>query len=83
MHYGGVQVQAVIKKLVAQINKSNGEVMKSKPRFLGKNCNAIVEVGVDSPICIELYSNVKELGRFMMRVGGKTIAAGLVTDVLT
>ncbi len=82
MHYGCVQVQASVKKLVAVVNKSTGEVIKNRPRCLTKNCNAVVEVGLDSPACLELYSNIKELGRFMLRSGGKTIAAGLVTDLL-
>ena len=72
----------MIKKLVAQINKTNGEVIKKHPRCLNKNCNAIVEIVSESPVCVELYSNIKELGRFMLRSGGKTIAAGLVTDIL-
>lgn len=81
-HYGCVQVQAMIKKLVAQVNKSSGEIIKKHPRCLTKNCNAIVDIVTEAPICIELYANVKELGRFMLRSGGKTIAAGLVTEIL-
>ena len=81
-HYGSVQCQAVIKKLVAEVHKSTGEVLKKKPRCLLKNCNAVVEVATDAPICVELYSEVKELGRFMLRSGGKTIAAGLVNEIL-
>jgi elongation factor 1 alpha-like protein len=30
---------------------------------------------------MELYRDIKELGRFMLRVGGITVAAGLVTQV--
>ncbi len=82
LHYGCVQAQASIRKLVSVINKSTGEVTKSRPRCLTRNCNAVVEVSTDSPVCLELYSSVKELGRFMLRSGGKTIAAGLVTDLL-
>ena len=81
-HYGSVQTQAVIKRLTAIVNKSTGEVTKRKPRCLSKNCNALVEIATDAPICMEVYSESKELGRFMLRVGGKTIAAGLVTELL-
>ena len=81
-HYGSVQTQAVIKRLVATVNKSTGEVMKRKPRCLSRNCNALVEIATDAPVCMEVYSESKELGRFMLRVGGKTIAAGLVTELL-
>ena len=72
----------MIKKLVSEINKTNGEVVRKKPRCLMRNCNAVVEIGLEFPICMELYTNVKELGRFMLRINGKTIAAGLVTEIM-
>ena len=50
-------------------------------RCLVKNTSAVVEVEVSRPICIELYSSFKDLGRFMLRSSGVTIAAGVVTEV--
>jgi elongation factor 1 alpha-like protein len=82
LHFGSAQTQAVIKRIVAEINKMTGEIIKNKPRCLAKNCNAIIEIAMDAPVCMELYANVKELGRFMLRSGGKTLAAGLVTEIL-
>lgn len=35
----------------------------------------------DRPVCVELYKDNKELGRFMLRSGGHTIAAGLIEGV--
>jgi len=40
-----------------------------------------VEITTASPVCIETYAESKELGRFMLRAGGITIAAGMVTDI--
>ena len=51
------------------------------PRFLGKHSNAVIELQTARPICVELYKDNKVLGRFMLRYGGKTIAAGVVTEV--
>ena len=42
---------------------------------------AQVEITTESPVCVETYAESKELGRFMLRAGGKTIAAGMVTDI--
>lgn len=81
MHHAGVTVAASIKKLVAHLSKSTGEVVKKKPRVLPENCSALVEITTDSLLCLETYSESKELGRFMLRVGGKTIAAGMITDI--
>ena len=82
MHHAGVTVSATVKKLVAQLSKSTGEVVKKKPRVLAENSSALVEIVTDgSPLCVETYSESTELGRFMLRVGGKTVAAGMITEI--
>ena len=40
----------------------------------------MVEMTTEVPVCLDLYTNVKELGRFMLRTGGKTIAGGMVVE---
>ena len=82
LHYGSVQVAASVKKILGLLDKSTGEVAQNvkKPRLLTKGNNAMVEVSTEVPVCLDLYTNVKELGRFMLRTGGKTIAAGMVTE---
>lgn len=41
----------------------------------------MVELQTQRPIALELYKDFKELGRFMLRYSGSTIAAGVVTEV--
>lgn len=43
--------------------------------------NAIIELQTQRPVALELYKDFKELGRFMLRYGGSSIAAGVVTEV--
>ncbi|XP_063622259.1 protein HBS1 [Cydia splendana] len=81
LHHQSLVESAHIVKLKALLNKSTGEVIKRKPRCLGNNSVAIVDIEVSKPISIERYKDVKELGRVMLRVAGVTVAAGLVTDV--
>ncbi|VDI43502.1 Hypothetical predicted protein [Mytilus galloprovincialis] len=81
-HYQSITEPAVIKRLNSQLNKSTGEVIKNKPKCLVKNMSAVVELEFDRPICLELYKDYKDLGRFMLRYSGHTIAAGLVEEVL-
>uniref|UniRef100_A0A8C5A277 HBS1-like protein n=1 Tax=Gadus morhua TaxID=8049 RepID=A0A8C5A277_GADMO len=81
LHYQTVSEPATIKKLVSVLHKSNGEVLKKKPKCLVKGMNAIVEVQTQRPVALELYKDYKELGRFMLRYVGSTIAAGVVTEV--
>lgn len=51
-------------------------------RLLTKGQNALVELQTQRPVALELYKDFKELGRFMLRYSGSTIAAGVVTEVL-
>lgn len=82
LHHQSLVEAANIVKLKASINKSTGEVIKKKPRCLGNNSVALVEIEVSRPICLEVFKNIKELGRVMLRVAGVTVAAGLVTAVI-
>uniref|UniRef100_A0A9L0RHR0 HBS1-like protein n=1 Tax=Equus caballus TaxID=9796 RepID=A0A9L0RHR0_HORSE len=82
LHYQTVSEPAVIKRLISILNKSTGEVTKKKPKLLTKGQNALVELQTQRPVALELYKDFKELGRFMLRYGGTTIAAGVVTEVL-
>jgi elongation factor 1 alpha-like protein len=43
--------------------------------------SAIIEIKINKPICMELFQNYRELGRFMLRHSGTTIAAGQITEV--
>jgi len=82
MHLGSMQEQVSVKKLISQLPKGTGEVLKSKPRCLMKNSNALIELECTKAICIEEFKDVKELGRFTLRYAGVTIAAGVITKVL-
>lgn len=64
------------------MNRSNGEITKKNPRALGKNVAAIVEIKLDRPVCLELFKDSKALGRFTLRSGNSSVAAGVVTKIL-
>lgn len=81
LHYHTVSEPATIRKLVNVLHKSSGEVLKKKPKCLGKGMNATVEIQTHRPVALELYKDFKELGRFMLRYVGSTIAAGVVTEI--
>ncbi|XP_048842498.1 HBS1-like protein isoform X1 [Brienomyrus brachyistius] len=81
LHYQTVSEPATIRKLVSVLHKSSGEVLKKKPKCLNKGQNAVVEIQTQRPVALELYKDFKELGRFMLRYVGSTIAAGVVTEI--
>lgn len=81
IHSQSLVEPAVITKLITQLHRSTGEVIKKKPRCLPKNSSAIVEITTTRSICLELYKDIKQLGRIMIRLSGTTIAAGLITKI--
>ncbi|XP_016906500.2 protein HBS1 isoform X2 [Apis cerana] len=81
IHQQSLVQPGVITKLIAQLHRTTSEVIKKKPRCLPKNSSAIIEITMQNPICMELYKDIKQLGRVMLRVEGTTIAAGLVTKI--
>jgi len=81
LHYQSSSESAVVSKLLAELNKSTGEVVKKNPRMIKKNTHALIKIQLSRPICIEVYSDFRQLGRVMLRSGGTTLAAGLVTKV--
>ncbi|XP_072266326.1 HBS1-like protein [Pyxicephalus adspersus] len=81
IHYQTVSEPATIRKLVSVLHKSTGEVIKKKPKCLTKGMNAVIELQTQRPVSLELYKDFKELGRFMLRYSGSSIAAGVVTEI--
>lgn len=50
-------------------------------RCLMDKSTAIVEIQTEKPLLLEMYSNYKQLGRFTLREGNQTVAAGIITDL--
>jgi len=70
-----------IKKLISILDKLTAEVKSKNPRFLNDQQAALVKIQSIRPLCIEKFSDFKQLGRFTLREGGRTIAAGIVTEI--
>ncbi|KAF9423335.1 HBS1-like protein [Podila epigama] len=84
MHQQSHNEPGVISKLVATIDKGTGEIVKKSPRHLSKNTTAMVEIKLNGrAIPLETFKDSKELGRVMLRKGGETVAAGIVTKILS
>ena len=81
VHYQSVSEPATITRLVCQLHRSSGEVVKQKPRCLPGNTSADVVITFQRPVCVELYKDFRDYGRLMLRVAGHTVAAGLITEV--
>nr|GMC73947.1 HBS1-like protein isoform X1 [Ipomoea batatas] len=81
-HVHHAKVAAKVVKLLSLLDPKTGKETKKSPRCLLSKQNAIIEVALQLPVCVDEYANCKSLGRVSFRVLGRTIALGLVTKVL-
>ena len=65
------------------ITDKKTKVVHKKPRFLQNGDVATVRLQVPQNVCVELFSDYPQLGRFTLRDEGKTIAIGKVIDLPT
>lgn len=45
--------------------------------------SASVEISCRRPLCLDVFADFRQLGRFTLRDKGVTLAAGIVTELLT
>jgi len=50
-------------------------------KFAKSAAIVIVRIEVEKPICVELFDNVPQLGRFTLRDEGRTIAIGKIVKL--
>ncbi len=83
LHMHAVSVQCRLSRLRAIVDKKTGEVEQRRPRLLPHRATAIVDIRLDRPMCMELFTDSQQFGRFMLRTNSKTCAAGVVTTMLS
>ena len=72
VHRGRLQIPGRITQLMAVLDKGNGAVVKKKPRLIKPGDVARVMVELEEAVPLE------PPGRVILRVGGETVAAGLL-----
>jgi len=72
--------KCLVMELRQGINSETGEVMETKAEEIGENEAATI-VFETEPIVVERFSEMPELGRFVLARKGKNIGAGVVLDV--
>ncbi|KAL3688674.1 hypothetical protein R1sor_014983 [Riccia sorocarpa] len=83
LHAHHAKESAKVADLVALLEAKTGAVVRKKPRCLTSNQSAIIEIVPERSMCIEEYSQFKALGRVALRDGGRTVAVGIVTRIIS
>ena len=82
IHMHNVDEPVNISRLVNILSKT-GEVGRKKPRCITRECSAMVQITCHRTLCLETFADYRQLGRFTLRDRGKTLAAGVVTQIIS
>lgn len=77
---GTAKVKCVIKEIKEIINSETGEMIDKNPEKMKEHDAATVLFSTE-PLVVEKFSEIPELGRFVMVKDSKNIGAGVVLDV--
>jgi len=80
MKCGTKRVKCLVKDIKERINSETGEIMERNTEEIGENEAATVVFNTE-PLVIEKFSEIPELGRFVLARRGKNIGAGVVLEV--
>lgn len=67
--------------LICLIDKKSGEKSKTRPRFVKQDQVAIMRLETTGVICMELFKNYNQLGRFTLRDEGMTLISFLICSL--
>ncbi|KAJ8905377.1 hypothetical protein NDN08_001884 [Rhodosorus marinus] len=83
LHVNGASEACTVVKLIEILGNSNngGDSKRPGPRLVTKGQKALVEVRLQRGVCMETFSEVRSMGRIMMRSNGRTVAVGIVLEV--
>ncbi|CAI0376460.1 unnamed protein product [Linum tenue] len=81
-HIHHAQEAGKVAKIVSILDPKSGKETKRSPRCLLSKQSAVLEVVLNKPVCVEVYSNCRALGRASLRAMGRTIAIGIVTRII-
>ncbi|PNW73613.1 hypothetical protein CHLRE_13g565750v5 [Chlamydomonas reinhardtii] len=82
LHAHVAREEGHLSALVALLDPRTGEEVKARPRCLTRGQSALVEVTSSRGLVLEEYAHYRALGRVALREGGRTLAVGVVTQLL-
>lgn len=80
MHIHTFNDEVIIKDIIKSIEKTDKgeEIVKQKPQFAKSQMRIICRMTPKSPISLEKFESISQMGRFTLRDEGKTICIGRV-----
>jgi elongation factor 1-alpha len=82
MHIHTATIATKFEEIQKKIDPRTGSTIEENPKFIKQGDAAIVKLKPIRPVVVEKYSDFPALGRFAIRDMGRTIAAGVVLEVI-
>lgn len=81
-HTHTAHVACKITEIVKKIDPKTGATLQANPDMLKSGDAAIIKVQPTQPIAVEKQSDFPQLAKFAIRDMGKTVAAGIITELV-
>jgi len=81
-HCQSSHVPGEIVEIKQKIDSKTGQAIEEKPEYLKKGEAGVIRVKPSKPMVMEEAGGIPQLGRFAVRHGGQTIAAGVCTSLV-
>lgn len=81
IHSHTAQMACTFEELINKIDIRTGQVVQKNPDVLKQDEGGFVRYKPVRPLCVEMYKEFPQLGRFAVRDMGRTIAVGVITKL--
>lgn len=81
-HIHTAQLACTFVDILEKKDPKTGQTLEKNPETIKTGDVAIIKIKPTKPICLEKFSDFKQLGRFAIRDMGETVAAGVILDVV-
>lgn len=80
MHIHSFTGEVLVKDIIqsTELSGSGDENVKQKPKFVKNHTKMVCTISVRSPVALEKFDDIQQMGRFTLRDEGKTIGLGKV-----
>lgn len=83
IHIHSAVQEVTFLKLLYKLDKLTNRRSKKPPAFAVRGMKIVALLEAASPLCLETFDNYRQLGRFILRNQGLTVAIGKVTKLIS
>ncbi|KAL7721002.1 Guanine nucleotide regulatory protein [Entamoeba marina] len=83
IHIHTAQEEIIVTKITDQLDRNTGRICQKNPKYLKPGSVGNIVIRTAKPICMETFKKFPQLGRFILRDEGVTIAFGKILRIKT